>query len=86
MDLDIEVHKGPLSLFGTLQLIGRSPADRQQAAAQWKLRSGAPLDGLYLTDYLRKESRALKGRARLVSQELRPHPDSNVVDAILTFK
>ncbi len=86
VDLDIEVHKGPLSLFGTLQLIGLSPADRQQAAAQWKLRSGAPLDGLYLTDYLRKESRALKGRARLVSQELRPHPDSNVVDAILTFK
>ena len=86
VDLDIEVHKGPLSLFGTLQLIGLSPAERQQAAAQWKLRSGAPLDGPYLTDYLRKQSRALKGRTRSVSQELRPRPESHVVDVILTFK
>jgi hypothetical protein len=86
VDLDIEVDKGPQSLFGTLQLIGLSPADRQQAAKQWKLQSGAPLDGLYIADYLRKEQRAWKARARSVSQELRPHPDGNVVDVILTFQ
>jgi hypothetical protein len=86
VDLDIEVHKGPLCLFGALQLIGLSPVDQQQAAKQWKLRSGAPLDGLYLADYVRKESRASKGRTRSVSQELRPHPGTSVVDVILTFK
>jgi hypothetical protein len=44
------------------------------------------LDGLHLSDYVRKESRALKGRTRPVIQELRRRPDSNVVDVILTFK
>ena len=86
VDLGFEVNKGPLSLFGQLELIGLDSADRQQANRLWKLSAGAPLDGVYLADYMNKALQALKGRTRSVGRELRRHLDSNVVDVVLTFR
>jgi outer membrane protein insertion porin family len=86
VNLEIKVNRGRQSMFGVLQLNGLSAEDQDRAVKLWELKNGVPLNGPYVDDYLRALFKVMKGSRKSVSKQLRPQPDSNLVDVVLSFK
>lgn len=86
VNLEIKVNRGRQSMFGTLQLSGLTAEDEDRGLKLWELQNGAPLNGPYVDDYLRALIKVMKGSRKSVSKQLRPQPNSNLVDVVITFK
>lgn len=86
VDLTIQIEPGKQFLFGVLQIEG-FPADRKPEALKlWNLHTGAPLDELYVDEYVATLLDSVKVGVKLAGKELRVRPGTNVVDVILTFQ
>lgn len=86
VDLTIQVNKGKQFLFGVLQIRGFSEQQKQAALQLWTLKASAPLDELYVDEYIRSLLDTLKVGVKLAAKELRVRPGTQVVDVILTFQ
>jgi len=85
VDVRVDVQKGRRFFFGELQVHGLDPGMQQRVAAQWKLASGAPMDELYIRDFMKALVPVLAGRIKSFRSDLRPREGTNVVDVVLTF-
>jgi len=86
VDLTIEIDLGKQFLFGVLQLDGFPMEGKAEAMKLWTLGTGAPLDELYVEEYVVAMIDSLKVGVKLAGKELRVRPGTNVVDVILTFQ
>jgi outer membrane protein insertion porin family len=85
--LDVKIDSGKQFFFGELILNGLDADSAARARRLWRLERGNPMDGLYLRDYKSKifEERAVANR-KVVTDELKVRPGSDLVDVVLTFR
>jgi outer membrane protein assembly factor BamA len=84
VDLQIAVQRGPRFYFGTLELQGLSAKDNEKAMEMWELRPGAPMDGVYLDDYVRSVFSAVRAKSQ-VNRNITVRQPGNLVDVVLKF-
>jgi outer membrane protein assembly factor BamA len=85
VDLRVDVQKGARFYFGTLEIQGLSSKEIQTAQDMWELRPGAPMDGPYLDDYVRKVFNLSHGSKSTVNREMAVRQPGNLVDVVLKF-
>ena len=85
VDVRVDVQKGRQFFFGELRVHGLDPGLERRVAGQWKLASGAPMNDLYIRDFMKSVTPALAGRIKSFRSDLRPREGTNVVDVVLTF-
>jgi outer membrane protein assembly factor BamA len=85
VDLRVEVQKGVRFYFGTLEIKGLGAKETETAQDMWELRPGAPLDGPYLDDYVRKVFDLSHGSRSSVNREMNVRQPGNLVDVVLKF-
>jgi outer membrane protein insertion porin family len=86
VDVRVDVQKGRQFFFGELQVHGLDPGMQQRVAGQWKLASGAPMNELYIRDFIKAVAPVLAGKIKSSRTDLRPREGTNVVDVVLTFR
>ncbi len=86
VDLTIQIDTGRQFLFGALEIDGFPPARKPDALKLWTLRPTAPLDELYVDEYVVNLLDTVKLGVKLSGKELRVRPGTTIVDVILTFQ
>jgi outer membrane protein insertion porin family len=85
VDVNVEVRKGPQFLFGELFIEGLDELTQHRVATLWALPAGAPMNQLYIDDFVRSAWPILKGKYRTFGSELHIRPGTNVADVTLKF-
>jgi outer membrane protein assembly factor BamA len=84
VDVQVDVQRGPRFYFGTLELQGLSAKDNEKAMEMWELRPGAPMDGVYLDEYVRSVFSAVRAKSQ-VNRNISVRQPGNLVDIVLKF-
>jgi outer membrane protein insertion porin family len=86
VDVTVQVRKGQQFLFAGLQINGFSPELEQKARKLWKLQESAPMDELYVSEYIRSMLEALRIQVKSINSGMHVRPGTNLVDVALTFR
>lgn len=86
VDVNVEIAKGSQFLFGELHIEGLDAPTQQRLAALWKLPCGAPMNQLYVNEFVHVASPILRGKFRMFGPEMHVGTDANVVDVTLKFR
>jgi outer membrane protein assembly factor BamA len=81
----VEVRKGPQFLFGELHIEGLDEGTEKRLAALWTLPGGAPMNQLYIDEFVHSAMNLLRGKFRTFSSGMNIHKGANVVDVTLKF-
>ena len=84
VDVRIDVQRGARFYFGSLELQGLSAKDNEKAMEMWELRPGAPMDGVYLDEYVRNVFGAVHAKTN-VNRNITVRQPGNLVDVVLKF-
>jgi outer membrane protein assembly factor BamA len=84
VDVRIDVQRGARFYFGSLELQGLSAKDNEKAMEMWELRPGAPMDGVYLDEYVRNVFGAVHAKTN-VNRNVTVRQPGNLVDVVLKF-
>jgi outer membrane protein assembly factor BamA len=85
VDVTVEVRKGPQFLFGELHIEGLDEGTEKRLAALWTLPGGAPMNQLYIDEFVHSAMNLLRGKFRTFSSGMNIHKGANVVDVTLKF-
>jgi outer membrane protein assembly factor BamA len=86
VDVRIDVRKGTQSFFNAVEFHGLTPDQEEKIRPLWKLKAEAPMDQPYIDEFWLEAYRLLSGAVKSINSQVRPHPDSNLVDVVLVFK
>lgn len=84
IDLRVDVKRGARYYFGSLELQGLSAKDADKAQEMWEVRPGAPMDGPYLDEYVRKVFDVVRAKSG-VDRRMSVRQPGNLVDVVLKF-
>ncbi len=82
VDLTVNVDKGKQYFFGSLELAGFDPGNEASAHGLWQLAEGAPMNPLYVDDYLRSLGKTFK-EIKSFSTQYRLRKDTNIMDVVV---
>jgi outer membrane protein assembly factor BamA len=85
VDVRVEVRRGARFYFGTLEIQGLGAKETETAQDMWELRPGAPLDGVYLDDYVAKVFSQARVSKHSIDREMNVRQPGNLVDVVLKF-
>jgi outer membrane protein assembly factor BamA len=86
VDLTVQIDKGVQFFFASLQITGFAPDLEPKARKLWKLKTGAPMDEPYITEYIHSVLDTFKIPVNSVSNSLNIRPGTNQIDVILAFR
>ncbi len=86
VDVNVEVRKGRQFMFGGLELEGLDEATQQRLMKLWELPAGAPMNQLYIDDYLRAVMPVIRYDYRTVGSDMHIRPETNLVDVTIKFR
>lgn len=84
-DVLVDIRRGQQFLMGDLRLPGLDPKEEAKARKRWSLGAGEPLNGLYVSEFVKEAYAALEDVTG-VSSAYAQREDTNVMDVVVTFQ
>jgi outer membrane protein assembly factor BamA len=84
--LAIEIRKGPLYRFRSLELRGLRPDQERLVNSKWRLRPGDPFRMAALNEFLHEIQQDRRLTLREIAPTVRRSPESSEVDVLVDFR